>query len=171
MGSRQELAETRAELQDRYLEIIAEGKTSAYACRALGIGWRTPTAWAARDGTFAERREAARAAGADLLSNELLTVPREFEPGRARVITENIRWLLSKWQPATYGDKLDLNVNQTVDIGPALAAGRARVSRLVRDHESIEDAQVIERTHGSGDRHTDSQSDPTLDPAFLALLE
>lgn len=161
----------REELQEKYLEMLSSGITSSLACKELGIDNRVPGKWASVDGTFAEQRNLARAAAAEALESELLTAPKQYEPGRARVITENIRWLLSKWQPATYGDKLELNVNQTVDISQAIEQGRARQSRLPGSDQAVTiDAQPIDSEGKEGEWTTDTQSDTTYDPEFLDLL-
>ena len=114
----------------------------------------------------------ARVSAASQLEQELLTIPDEMEPGRARIASENRRWLMSKWVPQTYGDKIDITVSAPPDIGAAMATGRSRVSRLsVSDQESAVDAQFTEVKQDSPEQHTDSESDAAQDPAFLALKD
>lgn len=52
------------------------------------------------------------------------------DPNLLRLQSDNLKWLLSKLMPQVFGDKLDLTISKQVDIGSAIAEGRAR-TRLV----------------------------------------
>jgi hypothetical protein len=60
----------------------------------------------------------------------------EVDPNRARLKVDLRRWVASKFNASLYGDKLDVNVNQTVDIGAALLEARRR-ARDVIETESV----------------------------------
>jgi hypothetical protein len=69
----------------------------------------------------------ARAEGYDELAEKTLGYADEYvDVQRARLQSENVRWLLSKVKPETYGDRLDLNVAERPDLNAALIAARAR---------------------------------------------
>jgi len=85
--------------------------------------------WRARqhDPLFAKLFEQARQEGLEHIADNLLTVHDEYEDvQRARLFSDNSKWLLSKRKPQIYGDRLDVNISQTIDIGSALAEARKR---------------------------------------------
>lgn len=97
--------------------------------------------------SYAEMYDRAREARADTLVDEAITiVDTEPDPNKARVRSDIRRWLASKLQPRTYGDKLDLNVNATVDIGSALLEARKRASLLTCDPAAQNETQLIDVT-------------------------
>lgn len=80
----------------------------------------------------------ARQEGLEHIADSLLTLAdTEVDVARARLKSDNFKWLLSKRKPGTYGDKLDLNVHQTIDIRGALLDARARTERLVSDTKQM----------------------------------
>jgi hypothetical protein len=79
------------------------------------------------------------------------------DPHRARIRIDTRKWIASKMNPKLYGEKLDVNVNQTVDIASILTEARARaVTELT---------QRAEITGHSENSATDNQSviDATLE--------
>ncbi len=82
----------------------------------------------------------AQASRTELMVEEIVEIAdTEPDANRARVRTDARKWYASKMNSKKYGDRIDLNVNQTVDIGKALAEARARSGQSV-----IKDAQPIE---------------------------
>lgn len=76
---------------------------------------------------FVLRFERARQEGLEHLADELITIADDnLDVQRSRLKSDNYKWLLSKRKPAVYGDKIDINVNQTIDIGSALKEARSR---------------------------------------------
>ena len=71
--------------------------------------------------------EQARQEGLEHLADGLMTAHKD-EPDvqRARLKSDNAKWLLSKRKPNVYGDKVDIHVSQTIDIGIALTEARKR---------------------------------------------
>lgn len=104
------------------------------------------------DISFAARFARARATGHDEKAETLLTIPDE-EPDvqKARLKSDNVKWFLAKLKPETYGDRIDLNVNQTVDIGGALADARARLlptqqTEQIKDVQPLVDSSINQET-------------------------
>lgn len=65
--------------------------------------------------------------GMDSLAEMALKIPDEYEDtNRARLKVDTIKWYLAKRKPEVYGDRIDVNINQTVDIGGALTEARNR---------------------------------------------
>jgi hypothetical protein len=83
---------------------------------------------------LAESHACARAIKAETIVDEILKIADE-EPdvNRARLKTDLRKWTASKFNASMYGDKLDVNINQTVDIGAALLEARSRSVTQVVD--------------------------------------
>ena len=74
------------------------------------------------------RFDTARRAKADVIVEELIGISdTEMNPQVARIRTDVRKWYASKAAPQQYGDRIDINLNQVVDISGALAAANARV--------------------------------------------
>lgn len=76
---------------------------------------------------FANTFEQARQEGLEHLADGLITAHDDYvDVQRARLKSDNAKWLLSKRKPEIYGDKVDIHVSQTIDITAALTEARAR---------------------------------------------
>lgn len=111
----------------RAIQLALDNKKISEIIAELGVTqyrfWKCKKA----DPNFEIDFNSARTDAMDDLTDELLTV-HDDEPDvqRARLKSDNIKWVAAKRSPKTYGDRIDLNVNQTVDIGGALKEARAR---------------------------------------------
>jgi hypothetical protein len=141
------------------IRMAIEGRTLQQIHEELGCTCEAFYRLRQRDPAFAATFAAARGEGLELIADSLLTIT-ETEPDvyRARVKSENIRWILSKRKPTTYGDKIDINVTQTVDIGAALIEAKSRAVRSIGDQSQIIDAEVAEMPKEIAQRATDSKS-------------
>ncbi len=61
--------------------------------------------------------------------------------GIAKLKSENIKWVASKRAASVYGDRIDVNVNQTLDLTAVLLAAEARTIPI------IEAKRLIQSTH------------------------
>ena len=52
---------------------------------------------------------------------------QDTDPNRSKVMIDTRKWLASKWFPKLYGDRLDLNITEQIDIRSALDRARGRV--------------------------------------------
>ena len=97
------------ELVESILHRLSNGDTLRSICRDEGIPESSFRTWVHtdRDGLGA-RYARARALQIDCLADEVLTVAyrSDLDPAERRVITENLRWLLSKLRPERFGDRL-----------------------------------------------------------------
>jgi len=76
---------------------------------------------------FEARFQSARLEGLEHIADDLIDIADEYaDVQRARLKSENMKWLLSKRKPQIYGDKLDVNVTQQVDIATALNEAKKR---------------------------------------------
>ena len=82
---------------------------------------------------------------ADLLADEIVHLADgDGDPAKVRNQIQARQWLASKLYAKRYGERIDLNVTQTLDIGSTLAEARARIMRPGRDPGEVIDAQVID---------------------------
>lgn len=112
---------------DLFCDAVSNGQTVAQVCRDLDIPRHQIYAWIEADKAFAERMDAARAAGADAIADEALaiadetafdTIDGKFGPklntewvARSKLRVETRLKLLAKWHPKRYGDKLEVTAN------------------------------------------------------------
>ena len=94
---------------------------------------------------------------ADILADETIEIAdNDEDSARARNRINARQWLAGKLN-RKYGERVDLNVIQTIDIGSTLAEARARM--LPGSYQSsTTDAQVIDSIDVSGQRALDNQS-------------
>ncbi len=99
-----------------------------------------------RNPAFKNRLALARQEGLEELADSLQDIADEIpDVLKARLKSENLRWILSKRKPLVYGDRLDVNVNQTIDIRSALSEAKQRAN-LAQQTKQVEDA-TIEAEH------------------------
>jgi hypothetical protein len=108
----------------------------------------------------------AKRARAENLANEIVSIAdQEEDAQRARNRIQARQWYAAKILPREYGDRMDINVTQTIDIGSALADARARALRPVCDQREIVEAQVVDYTDINVVGPADEQSNaPRLAP-------
>lgn len=95
---------------------------------------------------------------ADLMADEVVHLADgDGDPAKVRNQMQARQWLASKLYAKRYGDRIDLNVTQTIDVSATLAEARARL--LPRsDLTNIEDAEFKELPSVAGDGASDKQS-------------
>lgn len=95
---------------------------------------------------------------ADNLADEALHIAdTEADAAKARNQIQVRQWLASKLYAKRYGDRIDLNVTQTIDIGSTLAEARARLLPM-RDQRDIVDVESRAVTGFAGDKAADNES-------------
>ncbi len=100
---------------------------------------KTILRWAEKHLDFKEQFHAAREAGYYRLAESLTEVAdQERDPQKARLKADNIKWLLSKWNPKKYGDRIDIKVDNNVSISVALEQARKRFLPPVIGGEATE---------------------------------
>lgn len=125
------------DLEQQAIDLASEGKTIKSICEILNCDNYAITSYLKNNPLFKKSFEEARSDGHEALADSLIDIA-EKEPDilRARVKSENIKWLLSKRKATVYGDKLEVNMNATVDIGSALAEARSRAFNAANDTEA-----------------------------------
>lgn len=125
-------------------EAIESGKPLKQALAELNIPLSRFYRALDKDCLAAEIYSRARARGFDTLAESLLTVHEDvLDPHRARLRSDNVKWLLARWAAKKYGDRLDINVTERVDPDAAITAARARVLAM-REQAPAYITQVID---------------------------
>lgn len=115
-------------LKPKVIKMILEGHTYKDIRKILGIVWDSWALSMRIDCDFVRDCSMARSDNIDDMVDRLLEIPDQYDDSnKAKVLSENIKWIASKRKPAVYGDRIDLNVNQIVDIGAALQAAKDRI--------------------------------------------
>jgi hypothetical protein len=127
---------------ERLLEEICESGTVTAAAAAVKVNRREVFSLRRARPDFDQMVSVALEIGLETRADKLLTAHAEIDdPQRARVYSDNLKWLLSKRLTRRYGDRLDLNVQTTGELAAALMAARAR-----RDAErqlDADDAEIV----------------------------
>ena len=126
----------------KILDLLANGQTLAKACETVGLSTGQFMQRLPNRTSLAHAFVCDRDAGAEVLADSLLGLTdTEADVNRARLKSDNIKWILSRRHAAKFGDRIDVNVNATVDLTSAISEARNRL-RPVRDHE----AEIIDVT-------------------------
>ena len=142
----------------RVIEMILDGKPLKDAARECGIDVFKFNRMLQGDKTAALAYARAVEIRADILADEALQIAdNENDASKARNQIQVRQWLASKLYAKRYGDRIDLNVTQTLDIGSTLAEARARLLPG-RDLGEVIDAEVIDLPIENGKRPSDIES-------------
>lgn len=92
----------------------------------------------------------AQQARSELHADDIIYIAdNEPDPYRARIMVEARKWYASKMKPNKFGDRIDMNITQTVDINAAIEAAKARTLHLYDTQTKqldVEDADIVEQT-------------------------
>lgn len=96
---------------------------------AAGCSYRELWTRRREDALFDQALADARDAGLELRADSLYTLGEDPETdiNRARLLSDNIKWLLARRKRKDYGDRVDVDVRQVVDISLALTEARRRI--------------------------------------------
>lgn len=117
----------------RALELIADGRTVRRACDEVKIGLNTFQRIIRDVPEFRDLYAEAEQRGYDNLAEILLNIDTDATYGSSdtkqqKIISDNIKWFLSRKRPSQYGDKVEITHVLTADkaIIGALERGRLR---------------------------------------------
>lgn len=130
------------------IDLIMEGRTQTAACDEVRIPVRTFKDYIKNNTQLQAMLEEAEQRGADAMADALLDpdgdgVYGRTDPKMAKIMSENIKFVLGKRFSKKYGDKLEVTHNITADraIIDALNAGKNRAAML--DYDDVIDVQAI----------------------------
>lgn len=145
----------------RVIDAVLDGTPLRVAVKAQGL---TPQLFHYRlsqDKAAAVAYSRAAELKADLLADDIVALADgDGDPGKVRNQIQARQWLASKLHARRYGDRIDLNVTQTVDIGATLQEARARLARPIRDLDVIEGEASAAITGQIASGQRDNQSLP-----------
>lgn len=115
-------------IAEQIVEMLSNGCLMVDIAKTIDVNVSTISRWRLEHIDFDTSCIRADKIAADLEVDNLDTIARE-EPDvqRARLRCENIKWKVARRHASKYGDRLDVNLNQTVDIGSALSEAMQRV--------------------------------------------
>lgn len=137
------------------IDLVSKGYTKTAACDESNISVATFEKYINDNQQLRDLYEEADQRGADAMADALLQIGHhaiygESDPKMAKVISDNIKWLLDKRHRKKYGEKVEIQHNITADraIVDALIAGRNRAAQaqLVYEDADIIDVEPIVQT-------------------------
>jgi hypothetical protein len=133
---------------DHLIEQVSTGKTVAAVERELKLRQGFIFKLSEKDTSLREKINRARITGTDALVDSLHTIADdEQDVQRARLKSDNIKWVASRLNPTQYGDRINMDVRHSVDLDGAMIEARERIAskmpQLIDITEKIEDAEVI----------------------------
>lgn len=145
------------------LAAITAGSTLRQACDSNGVDLRA-FQYAVNSGGNDRSVRYARAMEqrADVLADETIAIADDpmKDPNRARNQIQARQWVASKHASKKYGDRIDLNVSQSLDITAILDDARQRL-RPMCDQPPMIEMQVIDNKQLLDAGATDNESDAT----------
>lgn len=132
------------ELVDSIADDIAAGATIKEALLDHGVNERTFARIRIRqpdiDQTVMRAYAQQQMAEIDAAGEMLRTEP---DVQRAKVRWDYVKWKAGKYNPRLFGDRIDVNVTQTVDINQAMTEAKARVLRPMRDPDNTIEGEFV----------------------------
>jgi hypothetical protein len=151
------IARNRAAV-DHVIERVLEGQPLRLAIAEAGVGVTTFNKWLQSDKDAATSYARATELRADLLADEALHLADGAgDPAKVRNQMTIRQWLAGKLNGKRYGDRIDLNVTQTLDISGTLSEARARMLSA-RYQPDVIDAQPVDSIDVVPLRAIDKQS-------------
>lgn len=134
------------------IDLMSQGYTKTHACDTQNIRVATFDQYVNRDTQLQELAHEAETRGYDALADALVRIDSNemhgcSDPKMAKVLSDNIKWLLSKRRSKEYGERITVNHNITADkaITDALAAGKHR-ALAAQESVIIDVTPVVEQT-------------------------
>lgn len=135
------------------IDLISQGYLRTHACDQLGLRIATFEHYVKNDAQLQELLHEAETRGYDALADALLRIDNhalygQSDPKMAKVISDNIKFLLSKRRPKEYGERITITHNITADkaITDALTAGKHRALAAQQHGTIIDVTPVVEQT-------------------------
>lgn len=117
------------------LDIIEDLHTAKNLARSIDERGITPAlfySFISENPEINDKYAMAQKMKAELLVEEIINISDndELDTFRARLKIDSRKWYAKVMQPYKYGERIDVNINQTVDINNALDEAKKRVSHI-----------------------------------------
>ena len=139
------------------LRIILNGGSLKEATETAGITHQIFHRMLSSDREMAAAYARAVEIKGDILADQVIQIADgNGDPAKVRNQIQARQWLAAKLNKK-YSERIDLNVQQTIDIGSTLAEARARLIPI-RDQSNIVDVEALDSIGAATDRARDKQS-------------
>jgi len=144
---------------EKYVALSSEGKSIKSIAEELGVSVSTLARWRVDNPQLHDEVMRAQETGFELLADSLLTIDEEItDVQRAKLKSDNIKWILSKRHARRYGDRIDVNITETIDITAALDEAKRRVLQPICNPTEVIDVQVVDLIEDSSNKTPDTES-------------
>ena len=130
------------------IDLISQGNTLTEACDQSNLPISTFHNYIKRDENLHAMYVEADQRGSDAMADALVNIDNhrvhgQSDPKMAKVISDNIKWVLSKRKPKEYGDRVQVDHSVTVDVAITTALDAARRRVPIADQSEVIDAEVV----------------------------
>lgn len=134
------------------LNLLGQGHTLTAACDQSNITVQTFDSYIKRDPELKAMYEEAIVRGNDAMVDALINIDNHKIHGQAdakmaKVISDNIKWVVSKRDPKRFGERIEIKHEITMDAAIINALERARSrTQSLPDHTNDNGATIIDVT-------------------------
>lgn len=122
----------------RCLVLAAEGKSLRQMAQDMGCEPDLIATYRRKSPLFEQQFACARLNGLELLADDLITADQDVtDVMKARLRSENLRWLLARRIPHQYGDRLNVDVSGTIDLRAALQDANSRLDAISAEFHEV----------------------------------
>ena len=138
------------------IDLISQGNTLTEACDQSNLPISTFHNYLNKDENLHAMYVEADQRGSDAMADALVNIDNhrlhgQSDPKMAKVISDNIKWVLSKRKPKEYGDRVQVDHSVTVDVAITTALDAARRRVPVADQSDVIDAEIVPRYESEDD--------------------
>jgi hypothetical protein len=116
--------------QDDVVERIAQGQKLSEIAALYRIKLNDFKRLASIDAPFQERINQAFQTAVECALEEIPEIIQREEPSKAKLLAEHARWMAAKRYREVYGEKIEMNVNNKIDLSDVLTDMQERVARI-----------------------------------------
>lgn len=138
--------------QEEICVSLVDGVPLKTICRERGLSLRQYYSFLNTYPDFAKKVENARVCWSHTFVDELMHVTDGCETmaevQRAKVWSDNAKWVASKMVPEKYSDNLNLNINHSLDLSSVLLAAENRVLPILQAKASVVQSPSLPESPG-----------------------
>lgn len=129
------------------INLISQGETISAACDKSNLAVSTFRSYIDKDEQLHTMFAEAETRGTDAMAEALINIDNhrihgQSNPQMAKVVSDNIKWFLSKKRPDQFGDRVKVDHSVTVDVAITTALDAAR-RRLPAPSDDVIDTTAI----------------------------
>jgi hypothetical protein len=126
------------------VDTIRDGHTLTQACKRCWVSRATIIGMMSKDATLRQMILDATSESEDMMADMLVNIDQMYpDPKMAKVISDNIKWLLARRRGGEYGDRMVVESTSTTQDQAILGALHEAIKRIPMP-EQPEDFKVIE---------------------------